>query len=40
MMAGYGLIRLARGERGRITPKLAHDRVALDLPLAWSQKAG
>jgi predicted transcriptional regulator len=32
-MAGYGLIRLERGERGRIAPKVAHDRVELDLPL-------
>src|SRR5438876_737490 len=33
-MAGYGLVRLARGARGRITPKIVHDRVELDLPLA------
>jgi predicted transcriptional regulator len=32
-MAGYGLVRLERGERGRIAPKLTHDRIALDLPL-------
>ncbi len=32
-MAGYGLVRLERGERGRIAPKLAHDRVELELPL-------
>jgi predicted transcriptional regulator len=32
-MAGYGLIRLERGARGRITPKVTHDRVELDLPL-------
>ncbi|MGB8840715.1 MAG: helix-turn-helix domain-containing protein [Aliidongia sp.] len=38
-MAGYGLIRLERGERGRIVPKVIHDRVELDLPLTWSQKA-
>jgi predicted transcriptional regulator len=38
-MAGYGLIRLERGERGRIAPKVIHDRVGLDLPLAGSQKA-
>jgi predicted transcriptional regulator len=38
-MAGYGLIRLERGERGRIAPKVIHDRVELDLPLTWSQKA-
>src|SRR6478752_9899210 len=32
-MEGYGLIRLERGERGRITPSVIHDRVELDLPL-------
>ena len=39
-MAGYGLVRLERGERGRITPKVAHDRVELDLQLSLSRKAG
>ena len=39
-MAGYGLVRLERGERGRITPKVMHDRVELDLPLTLSRKAG
>jgi predicted transcriptional regulator len=38
-MEGYGLVRLERGERGRITPKVTHDRVELDLPLTWSRKA-
>jgi predicted transcriptional regulator len=38
-MAGYGLVRLERGERGRITPTVTHDRVELDLPLAGSRKA-
>jgi predicted transcriptional regulator len=32
-MAGYGLVRLERGARGRIAPKLAYDRVELDLLL-------
>src|SRR5437762_7852071 len=32
-MEGYGLVRLERGERGRIAPKVTHDRVELDLPL-------
>ena len=32
-MAGYGLVTLERGERGRITPKVVHDRVALELTL-------
>ncbi len=38
-MEGYGLVRLERGERGRIKPKVAHDRVELDLPLTRSRKA-
>ncbi len=33
-MEGYGLVRLERGEHGRIMPKMMHDRVELDLPLA------
>ena len=32
-MEAYGLVRLERGERGRISPKVAHDRVELELPL-------
>ena len=39
-MAGYGLVRLERGERGRITPTVTHDRVELDLQLSLSRKAG
>jgi predicted transcriptional regulator len=35
-MAGYGLVRLERGDKGRITPKVTHDRVELDLPLVGS----
>jgi predicted transcriptional regulator len=38
-MAGYGLVRLERGARGRIAPKVAHDRVALDIPLAGTNRA-
>src|SRR5213082_1503673 len=38
-MEGYGLVRLERGDRGRITPKVMHDRVELDLPLTLSRKA-
>jgi predicted transcriptional regulator len=38
-MEGYGLVRLERGARGRITPRLMHDRVELDLPLILSRKA-
>jgi predicted transcriptional regulator len=33
-MEAYGLVRLQRGERGRITPRVVHDRVELELPLA------
>ena len=32
-MEGYGLVRLERGERGRVSPKVTYDRVELDLPL-------
>jgi predicted transcriptional regulator len=39
-MEGYGLVRLDRGERGRVRPKVTHDRVELDLPLTLSRKAG
>jgi predicted transcriptional regulator len=38
-MEGYGLVRLERGERGRITPRVMHDRVELELPLTSSQQA-
>ena len=38
-MAGYGLVRLERGERGRITPKVMHGRVEPDLPITLSRKA-
>ena len=36
-MEGYGLIRLDRGERGRIAPKVMADRVELRLPLTRSK---
>ncbi len=39
-MEGYGLVRLERDGRGRITPTVMHDRVELDLPLTLSRKAG
>jgi predicted transcriptional regulator len=32
-MEGYGLVRLERGERGRIAPKVGYDRVELQLAL-------
>jgi predicted transcriptional regulator len=38
-MEGYGLVRLERGDRGRIAPKVMHDRVELDLPLTAARKA-
>jgi predicted transcriptional regulator len=38
-MAGYGLLNLERGERGRITPRVTHDRIELELPLTGSRKA-
>jgi predicted transcriptional regulator len=37
-MEGYGLVSLERGERGRITPRVEHDRVELDLPLTQPRK--
>jgi predicted transcriptional regulator len=37
-MTGYGLIRLERGERGRIAPKVTYDRVVLDLPITRAQR--
>jgi predicted transcriptional regulator len=37
-MEGYGLVVLERGERGRITPKVMHDRVELDLPLTRKRR--
>jgi predicted transcriptional regulator len=38
-MANYGLVRLERGVRGRIAPKVAHDRVELELPLVRKTRA-
>ncbi|MBB3871223.1 helix-turn-helix domain-containing protein [Brevundimonas mediterranea] len=32
-MAGYGLIRMEKGEGRRLAPRVVHDRVALELPL-------
>jgi predicted transcriptional regulator len=32
-MAGFGLVTLERGERGRLVPTVGFDRVVLDLPL-------
>jgi hypothetical protein len=33
------VVRLERGGRGGITPKVMHDRVELDLPITLSRKA-
>ena len=38
-LAGYGLVDLQRGERGRITAKVMADRVALDLSLVDRETA-
>lgn len=38
-MERYGLVRLERGERGRVAPRVAHDRVELDLPLGPRSRA-
>lgn len=38
-MAGYGLVRIERGVRGRLAAKVVHDRIELDLPLAGRRKA-
>lgn len=32
-MANYGLVQLERGERGRISPRVTHDRIELQLPI-------
>lgn len=38
-MANYGLVDLKRGLRGRIAPKVTHDRIELELPLVRSKNA-
>lgn len=38
-MAHYGLVRLERGPRGRITPKVVHERIELELPLLRKENA-
>jgi predicted transcriptional regulator len=37
-LAGYDLIRLERGEGGRVAPKIIHDKVALELPLLATRR--
>lgn len=39
-MAHYGLVRLDRGVRGRIAPKVVHERIELDLPLVHGAMRG
>lgn len=38
-MANYGLVRLERGARGRITPTLTHHRIELTLPITEKEHA-
>lgn len=38
-MANYGLVRLERGERGRIAPKVVHEQIELELPLVRKEFA-
>lgn len=38
-MANYGLVDLQRGLRGRIAPKVVHDRIELELPLVRGEDA-
>jgi predicted transcriptional regulator len=38
-MANYGLVRLERGERGRIAAKVVHERIELELPLVGKEFA-
>jgi predicted transcriptional regulator len=38
-MANYGLLRLERGPRGRVVPKLMHDRIELQLPIVGEEHA-
>jgi predicted transcriptional regulator len=39
-MEGYGLVRLTRGHRGRIAPKVVHDRIELNLALTRPRRSG
>lgn len=38
-MANYGLVKLDRGPRGRLAPKVLHERIELDLPLLRTDNA-
>jgi len=38
-MAGYGIVRLERGEHGRVAPTVTHDHLLLDVPLTKASLA-
>ena len=38
-MENYGLVELRRGPRGRIAPKVIHDRIELELPIVDKRPA-
>ena len=38
-MSNYGLVKLERGQRGRIVPRVAHERIELELPLVRREHA-
>lgn len=38
-MSNYGLVKLERGSRGRVSPKVLHERIELDLPLIRAEDA-
>jgi predicted transcriptional regulator len=38
-MANFGLVRLERGERGRVMAKVMHERIELELPLVRRDSA-
>ncbi len=38
-MANYGLVRLERGPRGRIAPRVIYNRIELELPLVGKEDA-
>ncbi|HKV54049.1 MAG TPA: helix-turn-helix domain-containing protein [Candidatus Binataceae bacterium] len=38
-MSNYGLVKLDRGSRGRLTPRVLHERIELDLPLIRGEDA-
>lgn len=38
-MANYGLIEIERGPRGRVMPRVTHDRIELQLPILRKEHA-